>query len=121
MSLGMPSTELIKKQIIESYKTGLFDADKVDDLKVKVEEVPTPVVESGGSSSSSSGGPGAAVPAVAMVAASLPSLLTNYRHRIQNKQLLKSGGDLACAPMGIAGLLGDGKPIVSPWSCSSRF
>ncbi len=28
---------------------------------------------------------------------------------------LKNGGNIACAPMGIGGILGNGQPVVSPW------
>ena len=54
---------------------------------------------------------------MALTCPALPSLLTSYFNRVNNKQVLKlkNGGNIACSPMGIAGILGDGKPIVSPW------
>ena len=48
-------------------------------------------------------------------AAALPALLTAYKDRLRHKHVLKSGGNLACAPMSVAATLGGAVPVVSPW------
>ncbi len=46
----------------------------------------------------------------------MPSLLTGRKEHVRNKQMFKSEGAVACAPMGINGFLhGDGTPTLSPW------
>ncbi len=101
-----------QKQIIESYKleAGIKG-------KAKVDVVVECAADTGGASSSGPGGLGGAPPPAAAACTALPSLLTSYFNRLVNKQLwkLKGEGNIACAPMGIEGFLGNGKPVVSPW------
>ncbi len=102
-----------QKQIIDAYKTGYFAPMEKKD--VKDEAMPEPAAEVVGGEPSGSGYPGGAPPAAKPPDAALPSLLTSYHKRVANKWLIKSEGMLACAPLGIEGILGDGKPSVSPW------
>ena len=48
-------------------------------------------------------------------AAALPARLTAYHDRLRHKLVLKSGGNLACAPISLATTFGGAKPVASPW------